>query len=113
MSVVVVGLNHRTVSLPVLEPMTVSAARLPKALHELAGYDHLSEVVVVSTCLRTEVYAVASRYHGAVSDIRNFMATWSGHPPEAFAGYLYEYYDEMAVAHLFKVASGRGFRGPR
>ncbi len=106
MSVVVVGLNHRTVSLPVLEPMTVSVARLPKALHELAGYDHLSEVVVVSTCLRTEVYAVANRYHGAVSDIRNFMATWSGHPPEAFAGHLYEYYDEMAVAHLFKVASG-------
>jgi glutamyl-tRNA reductase len=86
--------------------MTVSATRLPKALHELRGCEHLSEVVLVSTCLRTEVYAVASRYHGAVNDIRNFMSTWSGTPPEEFAGYLYEYYDEMAVAHLFKVAAG-------
>jgi glutamyl-tRNA reductase len=105
-SVVVVGLNHRTVPLPVLELMTVPSARLPKALHELAGCQHLSEVVVVSTCLRTEVYAVAHRYHGAVSDVRNFLAGWSGHPPETFAGDLYDYFDEAAVAQLFRVASG-------
>lgn len=90
----------------VLEPMTVPPARLTKALHELRGYDHLDEVAVLSTCLRTEIYAVANRYHGAVSDIRNFLATWSGLPPEAFADHIYEYHDEMAVAHLFKVASG-------
>jgi glutamyl-tRNA reductase len=86
--------------------MTVAAASLPKALHDLAGCEHLSEVVVVSTCQRTEVYAVAHRYHGAVSDIRNFMAAWSGTPPESFVGDTYEYYDEMAVGHLFKVAAG-------
>jgi glutamyl-tRNA reductase len=105
-SVVVVGLNHRTVPLSVLEPMTVSQARLPKALHELTGCDHLSEVVLVSTCLRTEVYAVANRYHPAVSEIRNFLAAWSGTPPESFSGDLYEYHDEMAVTHLFRVAAG-------
>ncbi len=106
MSVVVVGLNHRTVPLPVLELMTVPPARLPKALHDLSACEHLSEVVVVSTCLRTEVYAVAHRYHGAVSDIRNFLAAWSGAPPEDFAGDLYEYFDEAAVAHLFRVSAG-------
>jgi glutamyl-tRNA reductase len=94
------------VPLSVLEPMNVSSARLPKALHDLAGRDNLSEVVVVSTCLRTEVYAVASRYHGAMSDIRNFLAVWSGIPPEEFADHLYQYYDEAAAAHLFKVAAG-------
>ncbi len=86
--------------------MTVSTARLPKALHDLAGRDNLSEVVVVSTCLRTEVYAVASRYHGAMSDIRHFLAAWSGIPPEEFGDHLYQYYDEAAAAHLFKVAAG-------
>jgi glutamyl-tRNA reductase len=86
--------------------MTVSPARMPKALHDLAGRDNLSEVVVVSTCLRTEVYAVASRYHGAMSDIRNFLAAWSGVPPEEFTDHLYQYYDEAAAGHLFKVAAG-------
>src|SRR5262252_9770727 len=50
-SVVVVGLNHRTTPLPVLEAMTVPPARMAKALHDLVGRDHLSEVVIVSTCL--------------------------------------------------------------
>jgi len=105
-SVVVVGLNHRTTPLSVLEPMTVPAARMAKALHDLSGRDHLCEVVVVSTCLRCEVYAVASRFHGAMGDIRNFFADWSGIPPEVFADQLYSYYDEAAAAHLFRVAAG-------
>jgi glutamyl-tRNA reductase len=104
--VVVVGLNHRTVPLSLLEMMTVPPARLPKALHDLSSGENVSEVVVVSTCLRTEVYAVAGRYHPAVGDVRNFLAAWSGTPPEAFSGHLYEYFDEAAVAHLFNVASG-------
>jgi glutamyl-tRNA reductase len=86
--------------------MAVPPARLAKALHELSGSEHLTEVVVVSTCQRTEVYALVRRYHPAVSDIRNFMSTWSGRPPESFSPHLYEYHDEAAVAHLFKVAAG-------
>jgi glutamyl-tRNA reductase len=94
------------VPVSVLEPMTVPAARLPKALHDIASSENVSEVVVVSTCLRTEIYTVAHRYHGAVADIRNFLAAWSGMPPEEFAGSLYEYHDDTAVSHLFKVAAG-------
>ncbi|MDE3206991.1 MAG: glutamyl-tRNA reductase [Acidobacteriota bacterium] len=106
MSVVVVGLNHRTVPLPVLETMAVPSSRLAKALHGLAAGGQLGEVVVVSTCQRTEIYAVARRYHPAVADIRTFMSDWSGRPLEAFSPHLYEYHDEMAVSHLFKVAAG-------
>lgn len=90
----------------VLEPMTVPSALLPKALHDLSAKDNLSEVVVLSTCLRTEVYAVASRFHQAMSDIREFLSAWSGLPPEEFAGHLYEYFDDRAANHLFTVASG-------
>lgn len=106
MSLVVVGLNHRTVPLGTLEGMTVDAARLPKALHDLAGRDHLANVVLVSTCARTEVYALASKFHGAVGDLRNFLSEWSGTPPEAFTDHLYDYHDTAAVRHLFRVAAG-------
>lgn len=106
MSVIVVGLNHRSVPLRVLEPLAVLPASLPKAIADLAGRDHLDEVVVLSTCMRTEIYAVANRYHGALRDIRDFAAVWSGNPPEAFSGYLYDFFDQAAAAHLFKVAAG-------
>ena len=59
MSVVVVGLNHRTVPLALLERVTIDGARLPKALHDVLSHDHVSEAVVLSTCNRTEVYVAA------------------------------------------------------
>ena len=106
MSVVVVGLNHRTVPLELLERMTVDDARLPKALADLSSRDHLDEVVVLSTCMRTEIYLVAERFHGAVQDVRNFLSQLSFAPPEDFGDHLYSFFEEAAVAHLFKVASG-------
>ena len=106
MAVVVLGLNYRTVPLPVLESMTVTSSRLAKSLHDLASHELLDEVVLLSTCMRTEIYAVASRFHPAMSDLRNCLASWSGHPPEDFSDGLYSYYDEAATAHLFAVAAG-------
>jgi glutamyl-tRNA reductase len=86
--------------------MTVNDARLPKALTDLLGRDNLTEAVVLSTCMRTEVYAVAERYHGAVQDVRNFLAELSFRAPEDFADHLYTFHDEAAIAHLFRVSSG-------
>ena len=106
MSVVVVGLNHRTVPLEVLERMTVSDARLPKALADLCSRDSLAEAVVLSTCMRTEIYIVADTFHGAVQDVRNFLSELSFAPPEVFSDHLYSFYEDAAVSHLFKVASG-------
>lgn len=105
-SVIVVGLNHRTVPLELLERMTVSTARLPKALHDLTSRRHLTEAVVLSTCNRTEIYAVAEKFHGAMQDIREFLWELSFTPIEEFVDHLYAYYDEAAVNHLFRVASG-------
>ncbi|HVF33263.1 MAG TPA: glutamyl-tRNA reductase [Acidimicrobiales bacterium] len=106
MSVVVVGLNHRTVPLDVLERMAVNDARLPKALYDLRTRPNLSEAVVLSTCNRTEIYAMAERYHGAIDDIRSFLTDLSGLDVEDFSDHLYAYHDDFAVSHLFKVASG-------
>ncbi|HET7488791.1 MAG TPA: glutamyl-tRNA reductase [Acidimicrobiales bacterium] len=106
MSLVVVGLNQRTVPLEILERMTVHQARLPKVLADLRGRDNLGEVVILSTCMRTEVYATADRFHGAVVDIRNFLAELGFTAPEDFSDHLYTYYEEAAAAHLFRVVSG-------
>jgi glutamyl-tRNA reductase len=105
-SVVVIGLNHRTASLDLLERMTVDGTRLPKALHDLAGRAHLSEAVVLSTCNRTEVYAVAEKFHGGFQDVRDFLAELAFLAPEDFADHLYVHHDDQAVGHLFEVAAG-------
>jgi glutamyl-tRNA reductase len=105
-SVVVIGLNHRTASLDLLERMTVPDASVPKALGNLCGRRHLSEAVVLSTCNRTEVYAVAERFHGGYHDVRDFFCELAGLPPEDVSDHLYVHYDEAAVAHLFAVAAG-------
>ncbi|MBW3574135.1 MAG: glutamyl-tRNA reductase [Actinobacteria bacterium] len=106
MSVIVVGLNHRSVPLPLLERMTVPRQRIPKALHDLRGRDDVSEAVVLSTCNRTEIYAHAERFHGAVGDIRDFLSELGSLAPEDFADHLYQFHDAGAVAHLFTVAAG-------
>jgi glutamyl-tRNA reductase len=66
----------------------------------------VSEAVVLSTCNRTEVYAVAERFHGAYQDIRDFLAEVAFLAPEDFSDHLYVHYDAPAVAHLFAVAAG-------
>jgi glutamyl-tRNA reductase len=105
-SVVVIGLNHRSTPLDLLERMTIGDAALPKALHDLISRADVSEAVVLSTCNRTEVYAVAERFHGAYQDIRDFLAEVAFLAPEDFADHLYVHYDGPAVAHLFGVAAG-------
>ena len=106
MSVVVVGLNHRTVPLDLLERMTVPASRLPKALADLTSREHVTEAVVLSTCNRIEVYVFAEKFHGAYQDIRNFFAEVSHVAPEEFSDHLTSLYDGDAARHLFSVASG-------
>ena len=106
MSLVVVGLNHRTVPVELLERVTVAPDSLPKALHALARREHLAEVVLLSTCNRTEVYANATLFHPAMQDVREFLADVSGVDPQEFSDLLYAYHDDAAVAHVFGVAAG-------
>ena len=106
MSIVVIGINHRTAPVTLLERMTIPEPSLPKALHNLGVRDDIREVVVLSTCNRTEVYAVVERFHGAYDDIRDFFCETSGLAGEDVTPHLFSQHDEAAVAHLFGVASG-------
>lgn len=106
MPIVVVGLNHKTAPLGLLERLSISDERLVKALHQLLGYEHVAEGAVLSTCNRIEVYASATRFHGGAQDLRNFLAEFCHVAPEDFTDHIYTYHDEAAVRHLFRVASG-------
>ena len=106
MSLVVVGLNHKTAPVDLLERLAITEEMLPKALHQLATYEHVLEGAVLSTCNRIEVYAVVSKFHGGAQDVRNFFAEFCHIAPEEFVDRLYTYHDEGAVRHLFRVAAG-------
>lgn len=106
MSIVVIGVNHRTAPLAVLERLTIDRSDVPKAVMGLAARDNLREVAVLSTCNRTEVYAVAERFHGAYADIRDFLGGLGSLHPDELHPHLYSQHDEAAARHLFEVASG-------
>jgi len=106
MPVVVIGVNHRTAPLGVLEAMTIGSDAVGKTLTALLSKEHVSEAVVLSTCNRTEVYAVAEKFHGGYADVRAVLAELAFLDPEDVADHLYVHHDSAAVAHLFEVVSG-------
>ena len=106
MSILVIGVNHRSGPLSVLERVTLPPDELPKAVDSLVRRDNVREVAVLSTCNRTEIYAVAERFHGAYADIRDFLCDLGHIAPDELHPHLYSQHDELAVRHLFEVAAG-------
>jgi glutamyl-tRNA reductase len=106
MPIVVVGLNHKTAPISLLDRLSITESELTKALHQLETYAHVEEAVVLSTCNRIEAYAAVRKFHGGAQDLRNFFAEFCHVAPEDFTDHLYTYHDEGAVRHLFRVASG-------
>src|SRR5262245_42152881 len=106
MSIVVIGVNHRSGPLTVLERLAIAPGDVAKSVSALATRDNLREAAGVSTCNRSEVYAVAERFHGAYGDIRDFLCELGGLLPDDLHPYLYSQHDEAAARHLFEVAAG-------
>ncbi len=106
MSVIVVGLEQRHSSFTLLERVAVPDSDLPKALGRLRDKSNLSEAVILSTCLRTEIYAVVERFHDGVAEIEEFLATISGTPVESLTEHLTVRFDDDVISHLFSVAAG-------
>ena len=106
MSVVVVGLEHQSTPLDLLERVAVPEEELGKTLGALHDRSNLSEVVVLSTCLRTELYAVVERFHEGVADLREFLATAAGTTVEVIEEHDMVLFDDAVTGHLFEVAAG-------
>ncbi|MEC7666771.1 MAG: glutamyl-tRNA reductase [Actinomycetota bacterium] len=106
MSVLVVGVNHRTAPLDLLERIALDAQGVAKAVSGLVALDSVREAVVLSTCNRTEVYAVAELFHQGFDDIQHFLATTAGVDLETINSHTYAEHDDAAAHHLFSVAAG-------
>lgn len=106
MSIVVIGVNHRTAPLAVLERLAVPPGSLAKAIRGLVCRDSIREAAVLATCGRTEVYVVAERFHGAYADVTDFLADLGSMPIYELQPHLFAQHDDAAATHLFEVAAG-------
>lgn len=106
MSILVVGLNHRSAPLGLLERLAVPSEQLGKALGSLVQLEHVLEAAVLSTCNRVEVYAHVNRFHPGMQEVRGWLAERGDVHPQDLDGALYSFYDDRAAAHLFAVAGG-------
>ncbi len=106
MSLLVVGLNHRTAPTAVLERSTVGPDDAEKMIHDLLQGEHVAEAVVLSTCNRVEVFAETATFHGGLTEISDQLARVSGLPLEELTPCLYVHHEARAVSHLFSVVCG-------
>jgi glutamyl-tRNA reductase len=107
MSIVLVGLNHKTAPVEVRERLAFSDAACAESLHALVDGKAISEGLIVSTCNRVEVLASTGNLEGlaGASYVTEFLSRIKGIPPEFFDQHLYAHFDDAAVRHVFRVAS--------
>ena len=106
MSVLVVGVSHRSAPLEVLEQLALDADGVRKLVVDVADSAHVTEATVLATCNRLEIYTEVDRFHGSVEAISRLLCQRSDLVAEDLIPHLYVHYDDGAVSHLFKVASG-------
>lgn len=106
MSVLVVGVSHRTAPVEVLEQLALDANGQEKLLRAVTGAEYVREVTVLATCNRVEIYADVERFHGSVEVLGRLLCELSPVDSEGIVPYLYVHYDDAAVSHLFQVVSG-------
>ena len=104
MSLLVLGLDHRTAPVEMRERLSVERDQLPAALAQLSEY--VPQSVIVSTCNRTEVYTYDSDDIDLVGRVGNFLIGYSGVPGAELERHIYQLWEADCVSHLFRVAGG-------
>ncbi|RJK96083.1 glutamyl-tRNA reductase [Vallicoccus soli] len=106
MSVLAVGLSHRTAPVSALERAALDPAAATALAAALVGSEFVGEAFVLSTCNRIEVYADVEKFHGGVGAVSERLAAATGLELDALMPHLYVHYEDRAVEHLFRVACG-------
>lgn len=106
MSVLVVGMSHRSAPVALLERLSMDESVQTESASALIQQPSLSEAMIISTCNRLEVYAVTNAFHTGVNDVLRVLEKFSGVEVAELRGYLYVRYADAAVEHLMRVASG-------
>jgi glutamyl-tRNA reductase len=106
MSVLVVGLSHKSAPVTILERAVLTGDTLGKLLRDVYHADDVAGSLVVSTCNRVEVYADVDKFHGGLSAICELLARHAGIPLAELTQHLYVHYEDRAIQHLLLVACG-------
>jgi glutamyl-tRNA reductase len=105
-SLLVVGLSHKSAPVATLERAALSGDALGKLLRDVSHADDVAGSLVVSTCNRVEVYAEVDKFHSGVSWICELLARHAAMPLAELTPHLYVHYEDRAVQHLLSVACG-------
>ena len=106
MSVLVVGISHKSAPVALLEQLALDGPGLHKLIDDVAASEHVTEATVIATCNRLEIYAEVDRFHGSVEEVSRLVVDRAGERTEAMLPHLYVHYDDGAVSHLFQVVAG-------
>ncbi|MBF4135877.1 MULTISPECIES: glutamyl-tRNA reductase [Streptomyces] len=106
MSLLVVGLSHRSAPVSILERAALSADAQAKLLQDALAVEPVTEASVLATCNRIELYADVDKFHAGVAEVSTLLARHSGVGLDELTPYLYVHYEDRAVHHLFSVACG-------
>ncbi|WP_314613431.1 glutamyl-tRNA reductase [Streptomyces stackebrandtii] len=106
MSLLVVGLSHRSAPVSILERAALSGDTQIKLLQDTLAAEPAAEGTVLATCNRIELYADVDKFHAGVAELSTLLAQHSGVGLEELTPYLYVHYEDRAVHHLFSVACG-------
>lgn len=106
MHILVVGLNYKTAPVEIRERLTFNPSQLPEAMKALKAKKSILENVIISTCNRTEIYAVVDQIHTGRYYIKEFLSEWFNLEKEEFTPFLFIYEQDGAMDHLFNVACG-------
>ncbi|MDQ0232798.1 glutamyl-tRNA reductase [Metabacillus malikii] len=106
MHIVVVGLNYRTAPVEIRERLNFQPNELSEAMKQLKNEKSILENVIISTCNRTEIYAVVDQIHTGRYYMKSFLAEWFDIDKEHLTPYLTIYEQDGALEHLFRVACG-------
>lgn len=106
MHIIVVGINHKTAPVEIRERLTFDPSQLGDAMTTLKQKKSILENVILSTCNRTEIYAVVDQIHTGRYYIKEFLSEWFHIEKEEFTPFLFIYEEDGAMEHLFKVTCG-------
>ncbi|WP_341960806.1 glutamyl-tRNA reductase [Planococcus maritimus] len=106
MHTLVVGVNYRSAPVSIREKLSFIESELPQAMQALQQQKSILENVIVSTCNRTEIYAVVDQLHTGRFYVKQFLASYFDIPMEQFSQYLFIHEQDEAIDHLFRVTAG-------
>jgi glutamyl-tRNA reductase len=107
MEIVLIGVSHRSASIELREKLAFRVDQACEAADQLRARGILKEVVILSTCNRTEIYGVA-REHSAdnLCAMEMFLASYHQVTPAEIKSALYRRTDREVVRHLYSVSAG-------